>query len=293
MRPLALRTVLAATDLTDASLPAVRTAAELARLAGARLHVVYAADPPDAEAGRSLGVHLRAAGVPPAGVASTRVAGLPADRAIVERAAQVGADVIALGPHRGRPGTRELGGTADRVVRAARVPCLVLPASLTLPLGRVLAAVDLTGAARGSLLVALSWASALRRRGRAGGEQPTELRVLYVEEEEAPPGAGREALHGEVEAVCAGLEGIAGVEVREEVARDGSPAEGILDRAGAEDPDLVVLGTHSQDPDAQDLLGSVSSGVARGTRRPVLLVPPAVWRDYGSDPLPPGSRPGR
>lgn len=280
MRPLALRTVVVATDLGDACLPAVRAAADLARLAGARLHAVYAAEEPDAEKGRELGMYLRRAGVPPAMLASARVERAPAERAIVERAARVEADAVVLGPHRSRGG---LGSTADRVVRSAGAPCLVLPGPLPLPLGRVLAPVDLGPATRGSLLAALTWASALRRRPVAGAEC-TELCVLHV----APDGgdtdaeAAGEALHREVGEACEAEAGFAGVRVRQAVER-GDPAEAILRHARADATDLLVLGTRGRtEPGA--LLGSVSSAVVRGTSGPTLLVPPAVWRDHGAEP---------
>lgn len=283
MRPLALRTVLVATDLSDASLPAVRAAAELARLAGARLHAVYAADEPDAEAGRSLAVHLRAAGIDPGRLAGSSVKRGPAHRAVAECAERLRADAVVLGPHRpapeGRPG---IGSTADRVVRTAGIPCLVVPGAFPLPLGRVLAPVDFSAAARGSLLVALTWASALRRRVR--GDGATELCVLHVAEpDEESPDEARAALHDEVEAVCSRAAGFAGVRVREAV-EGGDAAEGILRHAASDAPDLLVLGTRGQGADGGDLLGSVSSAVVRRAAWPILLVPPAVWREYGNDP---------
>ncbi|HEX2187678.1 MAG TPA: universal stress protein [Longimicrobiaceae bacterium] len=284
MRPLALRTVVVATDLGDACLPAVRAAADLARLAGARMHAVHAADAPDAEAGRELGVHLRRAGVPPATLASARVERGSPERVIVERAARVEADAVVLGPHRAGGG---LGSTADRVVRSAGAPCLVLPAPLPLPLGRVLAPVDLGAATRGSLLAALTWASALRRRPVEGVER-TELCVLHVAGYDEDAEAAAAALHREVEEACSAEAGFAGVRVREAVER-GDPAEAILRHARADASDLLVLGTRGRSgPGA--LLGSVSSAVVRGTPGPTLLVPPAVWRDHGAEPPLRGAR---
>jgi nucleotide-binding universal stress UspA family protein len=285
MRVLSLRTLLAATDLTDASLHAVRIAAELARLAGARLHVVHAAAEPDAEAGRVLAGRLREVGVMPERLASVRVEREPAHAAVVRRADEVEADAIVLGPH----GGDGLGSTADRVVRTAGVPCLVLPGPLRLPLGRVLAPVDLSAASRGSLLAALTWTSALRRRA-AHGPGATELCVLHV----APAGDGEAAgaLHREVEAVCARTVGFAGVELRESVGAGDDAAGEILRQADADGAELLVLGTRGEGAGGGELLGSVSSAVARRSRCPVLLVPPAVWRDFGGDPPLP-ERPAR
>lgn len=283
MRPLALRTLVVATDLSDACLPAVRGAADLARLAGARLHAVHATDAasvPDTEAGRSLAVHLRAAGVDPARLVSTRVERGAPERAIVQRAVGVEADAIILGPHRSGTG---LGTTADRVVRSSGAPCLILPSPLRLPLGRVLAPVDLDAAARGTLLAALTWASALRRRPTDDRDR-TELCVLHVAGEDGPDGeSAAEALHREVEEACSRSMGFAGVRLREAVER-GGPAEAILRHALADATDLLVLGTRERGTGREALLGSVSAAVVRKARGPTLLIPASVGRDPAAGP---------
>ena len=92
------------------------------------------------------------------------------------------ADVVILG--RGRTNAavmhdRPIGGTAYAVMSRSRAPCLAISEPLNLPIRNALVAIDRSDSARGALLVALSWVSALRG-GRPGEEYPT-LTALYVD----------------------------------------------------------------------------------------------------------------
>lgn len=279
MHLLVLQNVLAAADLEGNAATAISTAAELARLAGAELHVVHAAAETGAGPERALAAAVRDAA--PLAAASTEVDAGPAWDVVAGAAERANADVIVLGPHRGRPGEdRALGGTADRVVRAAEVPCLVAVSELRLPLRNVLVPIDLSEAARGALGVALAWASALRRPGAEGAER-TCLTVLHVVESGESEGR-LDALRREVEGVRRRVAGFAGVRVEEVEERAGDAAEGILRRAAAEQSDLVVMGTRGRGG-AGDMLGSVSSAVLRDAGCPVLLVPAALGRHWADD----------
>jgi nucleotide-binding universal stress UspA family protein len=281
MRPLALRTVLVATDLTDGLLPALRTAAALSQLAGARLHIVHAAPTPEAEAQglldaqALLDAQVREAGIDPLRVAEAIVRYGPVGAAVGQEARRIEADVVVLGPHR-HDETAVLGNTADHVVRSSEVPCLILPVTLSLPLRTVLAPVHPSAAARGALAVALTWASALRQRRVADGR--TRLIAFHaLAGESEGREADLEALDREVRTVSEGLSGITGVDVQLEVGY-GEDAQGcILEQAERESADLIVLGTRGERTTGRGHLGSVSSAVVRDTMRPVLLVPPAVW----------------
>jgi nucleotide-binding universal stress UspA family protein len=278
MHLLVLQNVLAAADLDGGSATALAAAAELARLSGAGLHVVHAADSTGAAAERALAAAVRSAA--PYAAASTCVEAGPAAGVVAREAERLGADVIVLGPHRGRPGeSRALGGTADRVVRAAEIPCLVVPAPLRLPLRTVLAPVDLSEAARGALAVALAWASALRLPGAVDADR-TRLTVLHVEGADGE--AGLEAVRREVEGVRRRVANFAGVRVEEVAERGEDAAAAILRRADAGAADLVVMGTRGMSG-AGEMLGSVSSAVVRGARCPVLLVPPSAGRAWVDD----------
>ncbi len=281
MRPLSIRSVLVASDLSDALVPVVRSAAELAHLAGARLHIVHATEH-DGDPS-ALGKHIHAAGLDLDTVANAATVRGPPGAVIIQEANRTEADVIVLGPHRiGQANV--LGSTADRVVRGARAACLILPRPLGFPFGEVLAPVDVTESSRGSLAVALTWASAFRQRGRSS-KGSTRLVALHI----IPPGAdqtaGLAALNAEVAYLHDRLAGLAGVEVQERLQHGDNPADLILQHAETNSSDLVVLSTRAEAEAKDDLLGSVSAGVVRRATAPVLLVPPAVWQSHGRDSL--------
>jgi nucleotide-binding universal stress UspA family protein len=284
MRPLTLDSVLVATDLSDADLPALRTAIELARLAGAQLHVVHVAQGDDPQLEVALEEHIRAADPDSDLLPGTTIRPGQADRVISDVARRIGADVIVLGPH-GRHESRAPGGTAYRVAAGAERPCLVLPGEMQLPLGRILVPIDTSGAARGALAVAMTWASALRRRQPPTPEDGTALVVLHVEKPEN--GRSTPAAHVLDEAMVEVNERVAGVaRVRVERAEDigDNAAATILKRAATDGVDLIVIGTRGGVGEAAEL-GSVSSAVVQETGCPLLLVPPRVWREQGGDTL--------
>lgn len=115
-----------ATDFSPASEPALRVALEYARRLGARLHIVHVrwpgADPGPDERLEALGL---SAGVP---VATAVLAGAPASQ-IVDYARRHRATLVVIGTH-GRTGISRalIGSVAERVVRTAPCPVLVVPA---------------------------------------------------------------------------------------------------------------------------------------------------------------------
>jgi nucleotide-binding universal stress UspA family protein len=121
---LRVRCVLFATDFSDLSRPAGRTAAALARQFGARLLVVhvrpFVADGPDLPGLVAAVADL----VPGLSVTTETLYGTPATE-IVAYARRAGADIVVLGTH-GRTGLSRalLGSVAEAVVR--RAPCPVL-----------------------------------------------------------------------------------------------------------------------------------------------------------------------
>ncbi|MET0395714.1 MAG: universal stress protein [Longimicrobiaceae bacterium] len=307
MIPGPIRSILAATDLSDASEVVLRAAGALAARTGAGLHVLHAFDLPPApyadaapllsptfqgrlrEAEAALDEQVRRTVPDAVEVASRGVEVFVAHRAIVERAEAVSADLVVLGPHRRRSAPAELlGSTADRVVRTAPVPCLVVREPLGLPLHRVVVPFDLSEPSRGALEVALAWGAALAGP-RDEGCAPLELRVVHV----LPPlfvhdlPSGRAVvgpeLHRQVEEALARSGRVAGVLAREELLWGEGPAEEIAAYAARERADLVVLATHGHGAVKRALLGSVASGVARRAPCSVLLVPPAFWKPLPGD----------
>lgn len=298
------RPVLVATDLGPGSEDVVRTAARVAAASGAELHVLHAFDwVPDPypeliatptpgfqdrvrDSERALDEQLRRTVPGGAAVAARRVVIDSPARAVLDYAEGVGAGLVVLGPHRrGGVGDFFLGSTADRVVRSAAAPCLVVRAPLRLPLRRVVVPMDLSAPSRGALEAALRACEALGDRGSAGelGPGAVSVDVVHVVPrvlagEDFPFGeavVGPE-LHREVEAVLGPAEDRADLEVREVVVWGDSAADEIVRVAAGHGADLVVMGTHGRGALGRALLGSVASSVARRAECPVLLVPPAL-----------------
>lgn len=118
----AVREILFPTDFSEVSAQAVRTAGDVARHFGARVHVLHVSAP---GGGGVTGMDAAVAGLGPGVHAIKRTAsGVPA-RCIVEYAAQASIDLIVMGTH-GRTGASQalLGSVAEAVVRLA--PCAVL-----------------------------------------------------------------------------------------------------------------------------------------------------------------------
>lgn len=286
-----IRSILAASDLTEATDAVVRAAAALAELTGADLHVVHAYDmelsayaPRNPQvpglddwvrdAARELDVQIRRALPPTApAVASREVLVEKAHDAIEQRAAAVRADLIVVGRHRARPaGDSFLGSTAERVIRTAEVPCLVIGAGLSMPLRRLLVPQDLSESGSKALDVALQWGAAFS----GDGLQLTVLhvipRVYDVKEIAFDTAVIGPELEREVEAARVRT-GVPDVIVRELVRWGDHPAEEIVRVAEEEGADLVILATHGYGAVKRFLIGSVASGVTRGARCPVLLIP--------------------
>lgn len=302
MNTRSIKSILVASDLGASSEPVLHAAAVLAEQTGAQLHVIHACELPvlvygTAAAGGSavqqriqrdlekLEQQIRRA-VP----ASLRVAshevhfGRPA-RTILQRAQRVEADLIVLGPHRRRPvGDLFLGSTADHVIRAAAVPCLIVRGNLSLPLRRLLAPVDLSDPARGALDLALGWATELGGSRENAHMPAVEVQVLHV----IPRIFGTESfpfdravvapeLDREVQGSVMRTGAATHVEVCEKIVWGDLPAEEILAAAEEEHPDLIVMATHGHGAFLRALIGSVASQVTRRASCSVLLVPPTGW----------------
>src|SRR3954465_15536011 len=286
MRLLALRTILVASDLTPASDGAVRTALALSRAAGATLHVVHVAadthDKPLADDRRAhyrstLDSAVRAIGAKDDEVAIHIATGEPPP-AIRHPADKVHADVVVLG-RGGADGSaihdRPLGGTAYAVMSRSLAPCLALGTPLALPMRKALVAIDRTETARGALLVALSWMSALR--DRTGDEHPT-LCALYVDtgdpHSDAEHRVDQKTIEHELDVLRRNAGSWARVTVVGDTIGAKDPATAIARYARDHEYELVVLGSRRPERDGAGL-GSVSASVTTRLPIPVMLVPPA------------------
>jgi nucleotide-binding universal stress UspA family protein len=285
-----IRSILAATDLGPASDEVVRAATALAERTGARLHLVNALEierlpgmesptyPGRVQQANHLLADQARRVAPSTTVESLTVVDYAAHRAIEARVAEVSADLVVVGPHRGGPaGARFLGTTADRVIRTANVPTLVVRAPLAFPLRRIGVPTDLSPPAAGALDAALALAA---EYGDAAGPGP-EIRVFYVGwsvSRADGPAIWEKQLSGSLDAqVEAAVARVGGrpLHIRTEVVWGIAPGDSIADHARAEQMDLLVLGTHGQGGLRRLLVGSVASGVASQAHCPVLLVPPS------------------
>lgn len=287
MRLLTLRTVLVATDHTAASEAALETARRLVEASGANFHVTHVAAPdtPGEVHARSAEIALGRAGPTARQQRYHVLNGDPATE-ISALATRIDADLIVLGRHGDaespRPG-RRLGSTAYAVITSSAAPCLVARRTLDLPLRSALVATDFSEAARGALLVALSWISALRSRASVH-EQP-KLLALHVETDGSAARArsGQKTLDQDLDSLRRHAGGWAGVEVQGVTRSASDPVTCIVDCAREDAVQLVVMGTRALQPTGDLALGSVSDAVVRGLDVPVLLVPPNVWREFAHD----------
>jgi nucleotide-binding universal stress UspA family protein len=130
--PAPVKEVLVATDFSDEADGALRFGAAYARATGARLHVFHVLSSAEVEVARLLADATAEVG---AGVAVT-VASAYGDPGteILRYAGAHAIDLIVVGTH-GRTGFSRviLGSVADRVLRGARCPVLVIPSRALAP----------------------------------------------------------------------------------------------------------------------------------------------------------------
>ncbi|HEX2168396.1 MAG TPA: universal stress protein [Longimicrobiales bacterium] len=294
-----IRSIVAASDLSQSADSVVRAAGALAELTGAQLHVVHAFDmelapytPHDEglpglddwvrDTERRLDEQIaRALPASAAPVTTRKVIVDKAHRAIEERADAVAADLIVVGRHRERPmGNGFLGTTADRVIRTAHVPCLVVGGDLGMPLRRLLVPLDMSDPALRALDTALRWAGSLQGSSKAETPELTVMhvipRVYDVKELAFDTAVIGPELEQMVEAARARVGTPEAITVREIVRWGDRPAEEIVAVAAEESTDLIVLATHGYGAFKRFLIGSIASGVTRHATCPVLLIP---WSD--------------
>jgi nucleotide-binding universal stress UspA family protein len=281
-----IRSLVVALDMEEGSESLLEAALQLAQRTDATVHVVHAA-PEDRlpypgrkatheqrqqdleEQVREMLGRAGAASAP----TSVHVASSSPYRAVTDRAREVGADLIVLGPHSRRAiGDRMLGSTADRVIRTSGVPCLVLRGPLPDPLTRVLVPIDFSPGSRRAFHAAADWINDL-------GTGSTILEALHVvpevyvlQREPVRPEVVEPSLNSEVSRIRETATLRHG-EVRQTVL-SGEVADTILRRAEEGGADLLAISTHGGSDMDRVLIGSVAAKVIRRAMTALLLVPP-------------------
>jgi nucleotide-binding universal stress UspA family protein len=222
-----------------------------------------------------------------------------ASAGILQTAASIGSDLIVMGSH-GRGGLKRLliGSTADAVVRGATMPVVVCrgatSAASTRPVKRVLVPLDGSALAERALGVVSDAGDALLRDAHVEllRVTPPPDSALLIDQSRMPltrmadlrdPIDGLplgEHFERDLDVARQYLDGFARTlrgRIRdvEAVVTSGDPVTGILDTAKADAIDLIVMASHGRGGLQRALLGSVTDGVLRRARCPVMVVPGA------------------
>lgn len=276
MQPVEIKSALTAVDFSEWTGPVLRAAAEVARQYRASLSAVYAEQflPPlyftegDVKAladfldlqRRSARQHLEEVvrqeiAYP---VHARLVEAYPAE-AILRTADEMGAGLLVLGTH-GRSGLNRLllGSVAEKVVRQAQVPVLVVKREVPLSFQHLLCPVNYTPVAMESLRHAADLAS------RCGAE----LVVMSVEESE-DQGVRRDHEEQLRTLIPQPLQDHCRLR---HVVRRGEAAEQILQLAAEEHSDLLVIGAQHRPLLEATILGTTSVRVMRHAPCSVLTV---------------------
>lgn len=195
--------------------------------------------------------------------------------------AEVGADLLVIGPHGDRPRSwKMLGTTAERIVRAANPAVLVASGFTHAAPRRLLAAVD-DGPARSAVL---EWAKGL---SNDLGAEITALHVLSDKVMGQVLSTAAATSRDEVDRVATVSSDMIGEATRwlelltatgigadraEAVIAHGKAADSILDTAREIGADLIVLGRRGTGTLIPAVLGSTVSTVLHGASCPVLVV---------------------
>ncbi len=219
------------------------------------------------------------------GIARSELAGAEvvegvAHRVLIAAARKAGAGLIVVGATDSGPYAAELlGTTADRVLRKAICPVLLVRGALRVPPRSVLAPVDL------SELSGDSFRCGLHLLAQLGKGQETDIRVVYaLSFLEVLALRQRETR----ELSSADAERLSAEDLHRFVLESGAPAPlhlsdelllgearfEILEEIRKHPVDLVMLGTHGRGGLDRLILGSVASTIARKAPVSVLLISP-------------------
>jgi nucleotide-binding universal stress UspA family protein len=211
-----------------------------------------------------------------------------ADQAIIERVQATGADLVVMATHgRGAMERAWLGSVADRVVREATVPVLLVrpveeaapDLTSTTAVTRILVPLDGSSLSEAVLGPAADLAAALDvplTLLRVVGSR-MDLGSTYLphaaKEQREQVAREREEAESYLEGVRTRLAG-EGVELAGADIVEGPAAHSILERADPDGAEIIAMATHGRGGLRRLVLGSVTDKVVRAALGPVLAVRP-------------------
>jgi nucleotide-binding universal stress UspA family protein len=302
-----LDTVVSGTSLTELSDDVVRAGLDVARASGARVGLLYAFQPQWAysagpylteayiqetlEVEKSLAEQRLAGQIARLGIRKEEIAGKviaygPAHRVVIEAAEEMNAGLIVVGSTESPQLSKLFGSTADRVIRKAMRPVLMVRGRLQVPPRRVLMPVDL------SPLSAVAFRKGLEILGQIARDPEAQLEAVFVISpqdrdllagQDLPPASEAAALE-ELESFVSRNAAWSGRRPGTKLLF-GEVEKEIRERAGEWQADLVVLGTHGRGGFERFLLGSVAADVVRRGTASVLVIPPELAPEAVQTPV--------
>ena len=290
-REIKIKTVLVPLDFSRPSMDALNYAVELAREFSAAVHLLYVGAPDEAAPPGAAQIMRKAAEsvvsvreklarthdkhLFPFWPENTHIRSGQPFHEICQQASEIGADLIVLAT-RGRSGLKRilLGSTAERVVRFAPCPVLVVRKYKggKFDLRTILVPTDFSQCAMAGLIYGALWAKTFAAK----------LRLMYVLFPAAPVLIDRIATNLpseqvgippdtqlEMEALTK-LDVLQGIKCEPKI-KIGYTTDTICGEA--DDVDLVVISTHGRSGFKHALIGSVAEQVVRYAKSPVLVVP--------------------
>lgn len=281
-----MKRILAATDFSDRSEQAVRRAALLARRHGAGLALIHVVD--DDRPAHLVEIEHRAAALlleeraqalrdDGIGVSAIVCDGAPS-AALLATATETDADLIVIGAHR-RHLLKDvfLGTTAERIIRQATTPVLMVNRPVESDYRHILLAVDLSEASRQATQAVQTLGLDREAELTALHLYATPATLLLIQSSASSADIRRHEAEMDKQASQELADFLKGL-VPDGTKRllhpcNSGEAAAILAIARELDADLTVLGTHGKTGLSRLLLGSVAEGVLRLADRDVLAVP--------------------
>jgi nucleotide-binding universal stress UspA family protein len=288
--------VLIGTTLGEESDQVVRSGLAVARAAGARAFLLHVAQPEPQLVGYEVGagplldleqiaqgeeelqrqIERLGAGGPDLAGSKVQI-GAP-HRILIETAEKIGADLIVVGATGSGPFAAELlGSTADRVLRKAPCPVLIVRGELPVPPRRVLAPVDL------SILSGDSFRCGLQMLAQLAGSAEVQVRAVHALSlldalafrQRTGTSVEQAAQHVAAQLQRFVLENRSDLPFPvEATVLPEEPRFEILREVEEHPVDLLILGTHGRGGMDRLVLGSVASTVARKAPCSVLVISP-------------------